>query len=181
MIIGLTGLARSGKSTVAKYVSEEHSFKRLNFKDGLVAEMLDNLPDVLNELKDTYACTLDELFKEKPPTMRALMQNYGTEVRRGDDPDYWVKKWKEQADELAGNIVVDDVRFINEAKAVTDNGGIIVRVSRPDRTEKGYSHKSETEQNDIEPDFTIISSTGDLAGLYREIENVIHILKTNSD
>lgn len=179
MIIAFTGLAGSGKTTVADYVVSEHGFKKHNFKDGLVAEMLDNLPDVLNELKDTYACTLDELFKEKPPTMRALMQNYGTEVRRGDDKDYWVKRWCEGL--FDSHYVVDDVRFVNEARAVRDRGGIIVRVSRPDRNSNGYKHTSETEQSEIEPDFTIISNTGDLEGLYKQIEHVIHTLKSNSD
>lgn len=178
MIIAFTGLAGSGKTTVADYVVSEHGFKKHNFKDALVFEMLDRLPDVLKELKKHYSMTLDKLFKEKPPIMRALMQNYGTEVRRGDGPNYWVDRWKESLGE--GNYVVDDVRFVNEAEAVQDKGGIIVRVSRPDSSSNS-THTSETEQNQIEPDFTIISNTGDLEGLYKQIESVIHTLKTNSD
>lgn len=171
----------SGKSTVAKYVSEQYGFKRLNFKDALVAEMLDKLPDTMNALKEMYNMKLDELFEKKPPVMRSLMQNYGTEVRRKDDPDYWVKQWKEQADALTGNIVVDDVRFINEAKAITDLGGIIVSVVRPDNPDSPSNHVSETEQRDIDSDFTIISSSGDISGLHKEIGHVIRILKDNSD
>lgn len=187
MIIGLCGYKGSGKSVVAKYLEENHGFKRVNFKDGLVAEMKERLPDVLNELCKVERCvdtvdnserqfTVDELFEVKPSTMRALMQNYGTEVRRKDKDSYWVDKWLEKVKEVGGNIVTDDVRFFNELTAVTDQEGVLIRVKRDDIT-TGGTHASETEQESFVEHFTIDAVKGDHSGVYKQVEQIINTLK----
>jgi hypothetical protein len=85
------------------------------------------------------------------------MQNYGTEVRRRDNPDYWTKQWCANLPE--GLIVVDDVRFLNEAEAVKKMGGIIVRLTRPD-IKNGGNHQSETEQRQIGYDYIFEAEVG---------------------
>ena len=96
MIIGLTGKKQNGKSTAAEHLSDKHNFVRINFKDALVAEIRERFPNLLEaiiEIMDRTdydgmnPWTVDRLFKEKPPLMRALLQNYGTEVRRIDDSE----------------------------------------------------------------------------------------------
>jgi len=71
-----------------------------------------------------------EVWEHKRPTVRRLLQEYGTEVRRHDDPDYWVKRYAEAATKLE-RVVTPDVRFLNEAAAVRALGGLVVRVVRP--------------------------------------------------
>ena len=102
MIIGFTGYKQSGKSTAAKYLEEKYNFTRINFKDALVQEIKDNFPDLLEEIcliyeefsfpkeGDGVDFGIENMFQTKPPLMRALLQNYGTEVRRKDDQHYWV-------------------------------------------------------------------------------------------
>lgn len=176
MIIGLTGKKQSGKSTVATHLARVHGFERVNFKDALCEEVLERFPTVLELLADSCNMTIPQLFTEKPPFMRVLLQNYGTEVRRGDDPDYWTRKWKERAlDHVQpAQIVVDDVRFQNEAEAVRDLGGIIVRITRRtvDLTEPDY-HQSETEMDSIEADYTIEARDGELYNLYHAIDELV--------
>lgn len=178
MIIGFTGKMRTGKSTACGIVKDIlPNTMSVNMKDGLVAEMRERLPDVLERLGAVYTMSIDELFTVKPPVMRALMQNYGTEVRRADDPSYWINKWKDTAIEMletgaADHIVVDDVRFLNEAKAVTDMGGIIVRVVRNDVSNKDI-HQSETEMDDIIADVTITAQQANFKLLERNLEEVI--------
>ena len=179
MIIGFTGLKGSGKTTASLHIQKEYGFKNNNFKDALVAEMLDRMPKVLLELKTLYDMNINELFSQKPPIMRALMHNYGTELRRGDDPDYWVRRWAENLHD--SNYVVDDVRFLNEAHAIRDRQGVIIRIVRHDQDDSNDQHVSEQEQNQIKADFTIYASTGNHTSLYKQIDDVIQQLKSNVD
>lgn len=172
-IIGLIGFKHVGKSTAAKYLQEKHGFVRHNMKDGLVAEMRERLPDTLTELANIYKISVDDLFVYKPPAMRALMVNYGTEVRRKDDRNYWVNKWELSAD-LSGDcdIVSDDIRFKNEANVVRVCGGILIRLERDD-IPTGGDHPSETEQLEIKADFTIKTSQGKEEDVYKELDRIV--------
>lgn len=178
MIIGICGFRGTGKSETAKYLNEQYGFTRVNFKDGLVQEMKERLPDTLKAIGDMYQLTIDELFQIKPSVMRALMQNYGTEVRRQDDDAYWVNTWLRSVSELDSNVVVDDVRFHNEHEAVTSQGGILIRIKRSDIT-SGGQHKSETEQLEFDADFTIEVERGDIAGLHAQVDSIINTIKAD--
>lgn len=170
-IIGLIGFKQVGKSTAAKYLQGKYDFSRHNFKDALVAEIKQNFPDLLRELSIIYSMTVDELFENKPPAMRALMQNYGTQVRRGDRDLYWVEQWVNGCLALP-KIVVDDVRFLNEAEAVKKLGGILIRLTRPDIT-SGGTHSSETNQLEIVADHTIECKAGEHETLYAALDKII--------
>jgi hypothetical protein len=181
-IIGLVGFKHSGKSTAATHLEQKYGFVRHNFKDALIEELKEKFPDLLREIKQQWVnemirsgATFDvynyDLFEWKPPLMRALMQNYGTEVRRKDDPDYWVKEWGKKS--FSGhNIVCDDVRFLNEAQAVRDLGGIIIRLVRTDIT-TGGEHVSETEQLQIPADHTITVGPGEHEKLYTALDTIM--------
>ena len=173
-IIGITGFKHVGKSTAAKYL-ESKGFTRHNFKDAMVQEIKDNFPALLKALAIHHNLTIDELFKEKPPLMRTLMQNYGTDVRRKENPRYWAGQW-EQALCPELNTVADDVRFLNEAEAVKREGGIIIRLER-DGVTTGGDHASETEQLQIVPDYTIKTKDGDIEDLHRQLDDIISTWK----
>ena len=103
------------------------------------------------------------------------MQCFGTEVRRGDDPLWWVKVWKQSADRALAedmSVLVDDVRFLNEATAVRECGGLIVRLIRTDIDDTG-SHVSEVEMDKIVADVTIETAKGDFDSLYRDLERIL--------
>ncbi len=202
MIIGFIGFQRVGKTTASNYLINKYGFVRHNMKDALVAEIKQNFPDLLVEIgnvtqeyiePEKRVDVTDLLFQLKPPLMRALLQNYGTEVRRRDRPDYWTRRWEEGvrsekmtiADDtiVVGyavpkdiKVVTDDVRFKNEARVVKENGGILIRLTRPDIT-TGGSHASETEQLEIEADYTIECVPGDHEHLYRELDRIIGMVK----
>jgi hypothetical protein len=185
MIIAFVGFKQVGKTTASQYLIEKYGFVKHSFKDALVAEIKEKFPDLLESILKTYEATglegvdyktVDNLFIYKPPLMRALMQNYGTEVRRGDDPDYWVKEWAKNSYGHS-EIVCDDVRFLNEADKVKQRGGIIIRLTRPDLP-TGGDHKSETEQLQIEADYTIECEAGDYDHLYRELDKIVDNLKS---
>lgn len=183
MIIGFVGLMGTGKTTACnilkKYWGED--VEHINFKDGLVAEMRERVPDLLNELAFVYDRSVDELFATKPPAMRALMQNYGTEIRRRDDYNYWVSKWQESVRKTDKNVVCDDVRFLNEADAVERFArGILIRLERTDIVHTG-NHPSETEQSEIVVDYTIVLGEGELDKLEKSLLEIVRLHTPDSE
>ena len=187
MIIGFTGKAQSGKTTACTHIVETlRDVTKIGFKDALVEEMKKNFPDLLEGIINQYHARnaiegvwddgwdVRRLFEDKPPLMRALMQNYGTDVRRGDNPEYWTKQWKAMVAQTEGHIVCDDVRFLNEADAIRDVGGIIVKIVRTDITDTG-NHISETEMDKIIPHYVIKAGKGELAKLYKELQNIYEL------
>ena len=178
MIIGLVGFKQIGKSTAAAHLESVHNFKRHNFKDALVAEIKEGFPDLLEMMARQESLEIEELFQEKPPLMRALMQNFGTEVRRKQDRNYWVKQWVNKVASMKGNIVADDIRFKNEAACLKGQGGVIIRLTRPD-VATGGSHSSEMEQLDIVADYTIDCVQGDHQGLYNKLDSVYEEIKAS--
>jgi len=59
-----------------------------------------------------------------------LLQFWGTEFRRMQDPDYWVKKTMSSIPANLDIAMVTDVRFPNEAEAVKQRGGYNIQVQR---------------------------------------------------
>ena len=187
MIIGLCGFKGSGKSEAAKYIAENYKFKRVNFKDALVEEVKERFPDLVLAIihtmdkvayDGTNAWTFESLVQKKPALMRALLQNYGTEVRRTDDKDYWVKQWIHKVKETKGNIVTDDVRFYNELSALTEENGVLIRIINTDVT-SGGSHSSEKEQEKFIEDFTVTATSGDIASIHSQIDSIINHIKAD--
>jgi hypothetical protein len=92
-------------------------------------------------------------------TVRELLQHHGTEVRRKQDPGYWVKAMKAAIDRdrrfaenyQAPSYVIDDVRFENEARMVKDLGGVLIRIQPYPEWVPGphADHISETDLDDI--------------------------------
>jgi hypothetical protein len=133
-----------GKDTVAAIIAQRYRFARLGFADALKAEVATRLPRTLAILAEMFNETSDladlddpietpeTLLARKPPVVRALLQEYGTEVRRTDDPDYWLVQWRRQAQKItAPGIVIPDVRFPNEERYIKRQGGVVLLVTRP--------------------------------------------------
>lgn len=170
MTIGLTGKKGAGKTEAAKYLASK-GFVRLNFKDALIGEIISNFKPLLDDFCVHHNTDIAGLFQTKPMMMRHLMQCYGTEVRRGDDPQYWVNQYEKVLDATV-DTVTDDVRFKNEAGAVWRAGGKVIRIVRKGQ-ESTDTHISEKEMDEIEPDITIEVPDGDLETMYRKLDLVL--------
>lgn len=174
-LIAFTGLAQSGKSTASAYLENTYGFKRVNFKSAMIEEIKHTMPDFLAKEAEIHSCSIDDLFAVKPGSFRQFLQNYGTDLRRREDNDYWVSQWLIKANriftETQHGIVVDDVRFINEANMIKTAGGIIIRVIKEGQ-ENTMSHASETEMSSIVPDYTITVAPGDVETLCNKVEEI---------
>ncbi len=142
MIIGLSGLAGSGKTTAARFLSDRLNIPRRPFAYplkamvgalGIPAEVLDG-PAAVKELPSEKLCG---------HSVRHVLQTLGTEWGRNIlGADFWVKQWENGLGPQG--CVAEDCRFANEAAAIQSRGGIIIRVERWGAGAKvGATHASE--------------------------------------
>lgn len=127
-LIGICGYKRSGKSEVAKYLIEHHGFMRLSFAQTLKA-MLKTMGLSEEQVNGKEKEIASELLGGQTP--RWAMQSLGTEWgRKCIDEDLWVRTTL-MSIESNQNLVVDDLRFFNEARGLLESGAILWRVKRP--------------------------------------------------
>jgi len=166
-VIAFTGKKRSGKtSLVSAFMAEVggmgYTAVRVGFKQALLDQVKKHFPDFLQSTADALrniendpTWTVDKVLEDKPYCIRQFLQNYGTDLFRNQDPNYWTKKWAETITSLDSDfILVDDLRFMNEAAAVKNLGGVIIRIKRPSVGDSD-THQSEKEMDFIPADFEI--------------------------
>lgn len=156
MIIAISGKMQVGKTTMAEVAVEHYGFTRLGFADALKQECfevlqpsfptlelsafysnkqllldatLSNLPELFQVESFRRMCTLHPTTHQPVISLRAIMQWYG-QYRRELDTDYWVQKLVDQLSDYP-NIVVDDMRHINEAVYLQILGATLIRINRP--------------------------------------------------
>jgi hypothetical protein len=110
---------------------------------------------------------------QKPMSVREFLQKLGTDgLRDGLHPNVWINalmtdyKLIEYGDDEQGhypNWVITDVRFINEAIAIKNSGGIIIRIDRPGVSPVN-DHPSEVELDHWNFDYKI-ANVSDLVAL----------------
>lgn len=162
-LIGLAGAARSGKDTVANHLVKAHGFTKFSFSDALYEEVskafrvsVEFLQDPRIKDADVPELALKHCWDEKfvevarvarwgvewpafrgtAMSPRFILQTWGTEYRRAQDPDYWIKRADEWLDfrlnyYLSDKFVNTSVRYPNEAHWLRIIGGRVWHVSRP--------------------------------------------------
>ena len=164
MLIGLAGSAGTGKDTVADYLVEQYGFTKFSFSDALYREVSGAFGITVCDLKDRekkerphQLLTPDDckdsnfydimlrngMHPVQQVSPRWVLQRWGTEYRRAQDPDYWVKQaalwtqaWldvtKDDGQHHAG-LVNTSVRFPNEQAWIDEMDGVVWHLRRPDR------------------------------------------------
>ena len=111
-------------------------------------------------------------------TVRRILQWWGTEYRRSQDPDYWTKAWERKVrdyDLTRIHILIDDVRFMNELVTIKGLGGLIIKIERPGFAAAG-NHASETSLDHyIEWDRVIVND-GSLEEFKIRVETLLEML-----
>ena len=141
MIIGVCGFIGCGKDTVADYLVNFHEYRRESFADSLkdsVAAvfgwdrtMLEGRTKESREWREKVDTWWAERLAMPTLTPRWVLQYWGTEVcRKTFHDDIWIASLENKLRKSKDNIVVSDVRFPNEIKAIKNLGGMIVWVQR---------------------------------------------------
>lgn len=133
-IIGIAGKAGNGKDCVYKAIHnltyKSFEVKRIAFADGVKKEVADACAITMQDIEDN---------KER---FRPLLQWWGTDFRRYEQPNYWLDIWRSKMAWIKSSlakslIVVPDVRFLNEVEAIKAAGGVVwyvVAVNKPSIT-----------------------------------------------
>lgn len=167
-LIGVAGKKGHGKDTVARILCEQ-GFTLLRFADPLKA-MLRAFYRNHHMLDTEIERRIEGDLKEIPciflrgKTPRHAMQTLGTEWGRGCVAgDLWVRSLIDRYYIGNEDVVVPDLRFVNEAHAIQDAGGRVIFVDASERVKDNeYStHSSEQELGSLPRD-TEINNNGTL-------------------
>lgn len=208
MIIGFVGFIGSGKDTAADYLVNFHGFRRDSFantlKDAVSAvfgwdrTLIEGRTKEAREWREQVDTWWAERLNKPNLTPRWVLQQWGTEVcRQGFHDDIWIASLENKMRKTKDNIVISDVRFPNEIKAIHNAGGLVVRVVRgqdPDwykdacnvnagptnmqwalskmRLEQLKIHASETAWCGREIDYEI-DNNGSIDDLFEQIKNLV--------
>lgn len=155
-IILISGKARHGKDTFAKFLKEglESKGKRV---------LICHYGDLLKFIASAYLGWNGKKDEEG----RKLLQQVGTGLIREKEPDFWVDfiiKMLGYFGNMYDYVLIPDVRFPNEVKRmnqVFDNKVFHIRVVRPDYisdlTPEQLKHPSETALDNYIPDYEVLN------------------------
>jgi hypothetical protein len=175
IILGWGHRARQGKDTVCAEIltqrSDRFDVRKYAFGDEVKREV-----EAIGAEKIAlqYGIPLDPNPDMSDPLCPSgkqsrVLQFWGTDVRRAQDPWYWLRKVAQRIEAEKPQIaLISDVRFLNETFFPKACGGYVVKVSR-----KGFldpsrdpNHPSEAELDNFDGwDFIIEAEEGDLPGL----------------
>lgn len=151
-IIGLSGKAGVGKDYIAQQFLQPLGFQQISLADHF------KLTIVGRKL-----ATFQEVFHTKPPHVRKLLQEEGTERGRnvyGEDvwcDTLYATVLLHAARNNQTRWVIPDVRFPNEVQFIQQVGGVVYRIWAPDRaatsplTPEQRQHPSETALDRYDP------------------------------
>lgn len=137
-IIAILGHIGSGKDTAAKFFIETQQYKKISFADSLK----DTLSSIFlwdrHMLEGTTAESrnwrnkTDEYWSSVlgfNVTPRAMMQHVGTDLFRNHfSPNIWSHSLTLKVTRSENNIVVADVRFVEEYNVLKDLGAVFIKV-----------------------------------------------------
>ena len=165
LIIALSGKKGSGKSTVSRFLVQQHGFKWLSYaapgRQMLKALGLGDV-DFLPENKEEPIAWLSGVREVTPRyLMQTLLSAWGREQVH---PDLWAFVVGQKILKCEGDVVIDDLRFNNEAELLLHTFGKeqvrIIKLVRPGlRSNHLSQHVSENGVNDALIHNTIVNDT----------------------
>lgn len=201
--ISIETVLKEGYEDHSWWLDDQSGWEQVSFasKLKLIASILTGIPVVRfedQEFKKTYLGSewnyilpkhqFDQILGDEKArmTVREFLQKLGTEaIRNGLHPQAWVNAtMSEYKPTITGNInnepkipswIITDTRFLNEAEAIKQRGGIIIRVNRdvyPNDPITSTLHPSETSLDNYPFDYTI-DNNSDLNNLISETEKML--------
>lgn len=190
IVLGITGHHNCGKTTVAQLLETHADARAMAFSDGIYAEVANAFSccilDLASRLGKTQPQRLLALHNcadkdfvqcvqahaegdlQTPRSPRQILEWWGSEYRRAQDPAYWLEYVRCRIAYLRMHsckrpIVLADVYKHNEAEMIRNMGGTIWRIERPGH-EQHTAHATSTEHLQIQADLTL-HNMGDISHL----------------
>jgi len=164
----IVGRARSGKSTIANYLSDKYHIPSFALGDSL-KQLTFKLLSVFNISINSVHDLHDDNTKEK---YRAYLQQIGTECCRSVfGENIWCETLDKEISQL-NNWIISDVRFLNEYNYFTQKypDAITIKVVRDFSI--AASHQSELETKQIKTKY-FIENNNTFDMLYENIDNIV--------
>lgn len=176
----------SGKTTSARYLVNKHAFTLIRFAGPLKAMTYALLKEVGYTHMEARAFIDGDIATKEQPldrlqsfTTRRIMQTLGTEwARHNLHEDFWANVTREAISPLVEAnrpVVIDDLRYRNEAHMLQALGATIIRIDR-EVAVVSAPHSSEGELAGFKPDF-ILENNGELAALEADLDVIVASLK----
>ena len=172
-LIGLAGFKRCGKTTVAEHITASASnWEHISFAGPI--RLTTNI--IFGSADSSFNLERD---KEKVASWagvspREFMQKMGTEFGRSMiHPEFWVRRAMLSANRLLDEgraVVISDVRFANEAKAIRDAGGEVWWINRPGCKSDGHASEQGIPVHLVDH---IIDNDGDIELLKCEVSDIL--------
>lgn len=161
-VIGISGFARSGKDTFAKFTNEEFPEKTV------IRSLAYPLKKQVNPFCEFFlGISAFTEWKEHKETIRPILIFWG-QLMRKFKKDYWLQKLSKEADsnyKSGKTTLIPDVRFLNEAEYCKKNG-LLIYVEREGNTPTGY----------IEEETALLKKEADLIFYWKNIDDDFNIL-----
>lgn len=175
MIIAFSGRRGTGKSVAAQYLVMNYGFKVISF-----AAKLKEIANILFpfEPKDLYGINKEKPFLEYDWSPRDFMIKFGNFLRFWDE-NYWVNIALKG---IKGNIVIDDLRFKNEAKILKEKEAKLIRLERYAKYNPYKGDIDDPSEKDLDSykdwDFTINSVENiDIKALHLKLDLIMSELE----
>jgi hypothetical protein len=176
MIVGLSGYARSGKDTVADHLVAKYGFVKMSFADPMRSALLALDPTInvggsYTSLSQAVRLSGWENLKSMSDDIRPLMQRLGTEVgRKMFGENFWINLAMNEAVKHE-KVVFADVRFKNEADAITLGSGSVWRIERPGFT-AANDHISEIDMDDYDFNGLVLENDHTIKSLNLKVDSM---------
>ena len=151
LIIGIHGKIGSGKDTVAREIVKafpEYNFRRVSFGYN-VKKIVSILTGI--DMRTILSRKIKTFYLESwNMTVGEMFQQVGTNALRDVlNKDTWIFSLFNSIKD-GENIIITDVRFLNEANSIINRGGFLIKITGdPKKVNKNdtrdLEHKSETE------------------------------------
>jgi len=176
-IIGIAGLAGSGKDTVGEAIQAFGKLEKENWEIKKFAGTLKQIASLLTGLKpevfESQEHKSRNLGKEwGHMTIREMLQRIGTEAMRDNlHPNVWVNALFSDYDHN-NRWIITDLRFPNELQAIQNHNGMLIKVVRPGVV--GMNHYSETALDNFNKWDHIIHNDGTRYDLVQKVRQIYY-------
>jgi hypothetical protein len=182
--IALIGEPGSGKSSIAQALCllrplEHLKPERRSFAGPLKDEVAHAIASTEEEeWHSARGETTEQIIRrlmddpDRKDLFRPILQWWGTEFRRGQDENYWLKKFEKSINfgATGGFYIVDDLRFNNEYDLLKKYDFTVVLLESGQTTRPVQAHASEVDWKTWTPDYVLSYEPGPAHQALRLVE-----------
>lgn len=184
MLIGLSGKIGSGKNTVADIICKlDSSFTQVAFATKLrqIVNVITGIPVEKTKSQEDKNVFLPEWNM----TIGNMLQILGTECMRNNlHHNTWVLALFSEYDKTK-NWIITDVRFPNEAQAILNHGGKLIKIygdpaNIRKNSNRNLNHASETSLDTFDRWDYIVKNENAILNLRIQTESILNDIRTTT-